>query len=272
MQNTKKYYIILIIGGISFGTAAIFIKFSNLTPGTIALFRFLIAGLILSLGKINIKKIIKYAPFGFLLSTHMILFIYSVYKTTIIDATVLVSTSPFFAILLSPLGKFKTEKIDIIIAIIGFSGVVIMNYPIIPGYLIGNIIAIISAFTIALYTTLLSKQNTTENPIQLTSEIYISSSIFSLPLFLYQGIGQISQTSILALLGLIFIPTLIGHTSVIYSSGKVKPQYIETIGLLEPVVATILAIPIFRQIPNAQQIIGSILIILSILIITRQSK
>ncbi|ARM76620.1 DMT family transporter [Acidianus manzaensis] len=268
----NKYYSILIIGGISFGTAAIFIKFSNLTPGAIALFRFLIAGLILSLGKINIKKIITYAPFGLLLSIHMILFIESVYKTTIIDATVLVSTSPFFAILLSPIGKFKTEKIDIIVALIGFIGVLIMNYPIVPGYLLGNILALISAFTIALYTTLLSKNSSTENPLQLTSEIYISSSIFSLPLFIYQGIGQINPISILSLLGLIFIPTLIGHTSVIYSSGKVKPQYIETIGLLEPVVATLLAIPLFKQIPNIQEIIGSILIILSIIIITIYKK
>lgn len=263
----NKYYTILIIGGISFGTAAIFIKLSDLTPGAITLFRFLIAGLILSLGRINIKKIISYLPLGFLLALHMVLFIESVYMTTIIDATVLVSTSPFFAILLSPLGKFRLEKLDVIIAAIGFTGIIIMNYPLPTGYLIGNVLALISAFAIALYTTLLSKINA-ENPIELTANIYISSSIFSLPLFLYQGMGKVNEISILSLLGLIFIPTLVGHTSIVYSSGKVKPQYIETIGLLEPVVATLLAIPIFNQIPNFQEIIGSILIILSIIIIT----
>jgi len=89
----KNY--VLILGGISFGTTAIFIKFSEITPGSIAFFRFLIAGLILSLGKIGPKKIIKYSPFGLLLSLHMITFILGVYNTTIIDATVLVSTSPF---------------------------------------------------------------------------------------------------------------------------------------------------------------------------------
>lgn len=267
----NKYYTILILGGISFGTAAIFIKLSNLTPGAIAFLRFLIAGLILSLGKIDIRKIIRYLPLGFLLSLHMILFIESVYKTTIIDATVLVSTSPFFTILLSPLSKFKTEKIDILIAIMGFLGIIIMNYPIPTGYLIGNLLALISAFTIALYTTLLSKKDN-EKPLELTSSIYLASSFFSLPLFIYQGIGELSVISILSLLGLIFIPTLIGHTSIIYASGKVKPQYIETIGLLEPVVATLLAIPIFNQIPSIQEIIGSTLIILSIIIISLKTS
>lgn len=159
----NKSYVILIIGGISFGTAAIFIKFSDLTPGAIAFFRFLVAGLILSLGKIDLRKIIKYSPFGLLLSLHMITFILGVYNTTIIDATVLVSTSPFFAILLSPLSKFKAERIDAVITAIGFSGVLIMNYPLQLGYLYGNIMSLISAFLISLYTTLLRRNE--ENPL-----------------------------------------------------------------------------------------------------------
>ncbi|BDC17120.1 DMT family transporter [Acidianus sp. HS-5] len=261
----NKNYAILIVGGISFGTAAIFIKFTGLTPGSIAFFRFLVAGLILSLGKIDLRKVLKYSPFGLLLSLHMITFILGVYNTTVIDATVLVSTSPFFAILLSPLSKFKAERIDAIITAIGFSGVLIMNYPLQPGYLYGNTMSLISAFLISLYTTLLSKND--ENPLVLTSSIYISSSFFSLPFMIYQGIGKVDLTAMLSLLGLIFIPTLIGHTSVIYSSNKVKPQYIETIGLLEPVVATILAIFTFNQIPTLFEILGSTLIVSSIMIV-----
>jgi drug/metabolite transporter (DMT)-like permease len=69
------------------------------------------------------------------------------------------------------------------------------------------------------------------------------------------------------LLGLIFIPTLIGHTSVIYASNKVKPQYIETIGLLEPVVASIIAIFTFNQIPTLFEVLGSVLIVSSIILV-----
>jgi drug/metabolite transporter (DMT)-like permease len=125
--------------------------------------------------------------------------------------------------------------------------------------------SLISAFLISLYTTLLSRNE--ENPLILTSSIYISSSIFSLPFMIYQGLGKIDSTSILSLLGLIFIPTLIGHTSVIYASNKVKPQYIETIGLLEPVVASIIAIFTFNQIPSLFEILGSALIVSSIIFV-----
>ncbi|QIJ32834.1 DMT family transporter [Acidianus brierleyi] len=267
----NKYFTLLVFGGISFGTAAIFIKICDLSPSAIAFFRFLIAGLILSFGKINLKQIIKVMPFGFLLAIHMILFIMSVNITSIIDATVLVSTSPLFAILLYPLSKFTPSKMEIISALTAFLGVIILNYPIIPGEFEGNVFAIISAFMISLYTIFLSRKDAGD-PISLTSAIYISSSIFMIPLMLINGVGKINMISIIALMGLIALPTLLGHTSVIVSSGHVKPHVIETIGLLEPVVATILAIIFFHQIPNIYEIIGSVIIVLSIFIILYRSS
>jgi drug/metabolite transporter (DMT)-like permease len=267
----NKYFTLLIFGGISFGTAAIFIKICDLSPSAIAFFRFFIAGLILSFGKINFKQIIKVMPFGLLLAIHMVLFVMSVKITSVIDATVLVSTSPLFAILLYPLSRFTPTKLEIISALTAFVGVIILNYPIIPGELEGNIFAIISAFMIALYTIFLSRKDN-EDPISLTSAIYISSSIFMVPSIFIGGVGKVNLVSILALVGLIVLPTLLGHTSVIVSSGHVKPHIIETIGLLEPVVASILAIIFFNQIPNIYEIIGSIIIVLSIFIILYRSS
>ena len=264
----NKYYALLIVGGISFGTASIFIKFSDMSPPALAFFRFFIAGLILSaFSSFNPRKVIKYSLFGFLLALHMLTFIISVYTTTIIDATVLVSTSPFFVILLSRFTSFKNTKKEIIASIVGFVGVILVNFPLTLGYLLGNVIAIVSAFLIAVYTTLLSKVN--EDSLSLTSSIYLSSSIFTFPLIFIQGLGKIDLTSILSLLGLIFLPTLIGHTSIVVSSGKVKPQHIEIIGLLEPVTASVLAFFLFNQIPSLYQIIGASLIILAVIYVIK---
>ncbi|MCG3108125.1 hypothetical protein L3N51_00406 [Metallosphaera sp. J1] len=263
----NKYYFILILGGITFGTAAIFIKLSEMSPGMIAFARFFIAGLILSRGKLDPRKILSQWKVGLLLSAHMILFIFSVYHTTIIDSTVLVSTSPLFSLALAPLVGIPTTRKEIITGLVAFLGVVLMNFPVNQGYLLGNLMAIVSAFTIALYTILLSKTGT-EDPLLLTSYIYLMSSLFSLPVALLQGPGRIDLPSTLSLLGLIALPTLVGHTSVIYASGHVKPQHIEVIGLLEPVVATLLALPIFNQVPSLLEIVGGGMIVLSISILT----
>jgi len=262
----NRYYTILILGGITFGTAAIFIRFSSLSPSFIAFSRFFVAGLILSRGRLSLKEIAgKWRP-GLLLAAHMILFILSVYRTTIIDSTVLVSTSPLFSLALAHFVGIRTTKKELIAGLLAFLGIVIMNYPLQAGLLLGNFLAIISALTIALYTIILAK-GSTEDPMILTSQIYLASSIFSFPLVLLQGIGNVNMTSLLSLLGLIALPTLIGHTSVIYSSGHVKPQHIEIIGLLEPVVASVLAVPLFGQIPTSTEVLGSAMVIVSIIVI-----
>ncbi|AWS00703.1 EamA family transporter [Metallosphaera hakonensis JCM 8857 = DSM 7519] len=262
----NKYYTILIIGGITFGTAAIFIKLSNLTPGMIAFSRFFVAGLILSRGKLPLRRILKQWKVGALLAAHMILFVLSVYHTTVIDSTVLVSTSPLFSLVLAPLVGIGTTRREAIAGITAFLGVLIMNFPLNQGYLLGNILAILSALTVSLYTVLLSKTDN-QDPLLLTSYVYIMSALFSFPIAILQGVGQVNLISVLSLLGLIMLPTLIGHTSVIYSSGHVKPQHIEVIGLLEPVVATILAYLIFSQAPTTLEVVGGAIIILSIIMI-----
>ena len=263
----NKYYFILILGGITFGTAAIFIKLSGMSPGMIAFTRFFIAGLILSRGRLHLRRILSQWKVGLLLSAHMILFIFSVYYTTIIDSTVLVSTSPLFSLALAPLVGIPTTKKEIITGAVAFMGVILMNFPVNQGYLLGNVMAIISALTIALYTILLSKTKN-EDPLLLTSYIYLMSSVFSFPIALVEGPGRVDLVSILSLLGLIALPTLVGHTSVIYASGHVKPQHIEVIGLLEPVVATLLALPILNQVPTPLEIVGGGMIVLSVSILT----
>lgn len=260
------------MGGASFGTASIFIKESQLTPAAITFLRFAVAGFILSKGRfVHELKLKEYLVLGGLLSLHMFTFVEGVYHTTIIDATVLVSTSPFFVVILSFLGKYGTTRRDLIAVIIGFLGVVLINFPLNEGDILGNLISVFSAFTIALYTLKLSKI-AVRDPLGNTAWIYLTSALFSFPFFLLEGIGRIDLVSILSLIGLIFLPTLIGHTSIVVASGKVKPQHIETIGLLEPVVATALSIQLFREVPTPLELLGSTLIISSIIVVIRSEE
>lgn len=262
----NKYYTALILGGITFGTAAIFIRFSSLTPSFIAFARFFVAGLILSKGRLSLREVFARWKPGVLLAIHMILFVLSVDRTTIIDSTVLVSTSPLFSLVLAHYVGIKTTRKEIVAGILAFLGILIMNFPLQPGLLLGNLLAVLSALAITLYTVVLAK-GPSEDPLALTSQIYLASSLFSFPLVLFQGIGDFTLPSLLSLLGLIAFPTLVGHTSVVYSSGHVKPQHIEIIGLLEPVVATALAVPLFGQIPTPTEALGGSLVITSIAII-----
>ncbi|SAI86723.1 DMT family transporter [Saccharolobus solfataricus] len=249
--------IILFLGGIAFGTAAIFVKFCSITPPFITFLRFLIAGILLlpfvlkRRRKIFLKRFILPSLF---LSLHMLFFVSSVFLTTIASSTILVSTSPIFAML------FK-KKIDpfIIMAILG---IFVMNFNTSFGYIFGNILAILSAISFAIYTYLLSRLN--YDFLSTIPIIYLISSIFMIPVLPFYGLGDINLTSILAVLGLVLVPTLIGHGSVIYTANKLPISLVTSAELIEPVVATILAILIFHQIPDIQEIVGGTITLISI--------
>ncbi|ARM74668.1 DMT family transporter [Acidianus manzaensis] len=252
---------ILFLGGVAFGTAAIFVKFCTISPPLITFLRFVLAGSILLAfsrkGKFKLKYFIIPSLF---LSLHMMFFVSSVFLTTISASTILVSTSPIFAMILR-------RRIDLFI-LTAIAGIIIINYSVSFGYLLGNVLALLSAVSFAFYTYFLSKLH--YDFTSTASFIYLLSSTFMIPILPVYGIGEFNLVSILAVLGLVLIPTLIGHGSIIYTANKLPISLVTSAELIEPVVATLLAIPIFHQIPNIQEIIGGAITLISIYFIFKK--
>lgn len=129
-----------ITAGVLFGTAAIFIRFlQNLDAFSIAFWRLIIACLILAiilivLGKSfnfnlvrkNLKELLILSIF---LALHFIFFISAVKDTTILNATVLVNTTPIFSIFVSSfLFHLKPSRLAIVGLTISFLGVCVIAY------------------------------------------------------------------------------------------------------------------------------------------------
>ncbi|AAY81125.1 DMT family transporter [Sulfolobus acidocaldarius] len=258
---------LLFFGGVAFGTAAIFVKFCSITPPYITLFRFLFAGLVLLLigrairkqgnnknshnNPISLRKLVLPSLF---LSLHMVLFVFSVFLTTIAASTILVSTSPIFAMI------FK-RRVDLFV-ILAILGIVIMNLNSPFGSIVGNLMAVISALSFALYTYFLSKIQ--YDFFTVTPRIYIISSAFMVPVLPFFSMGNFNLETLMAILGLVFIPTIIGHGSVIYSANKVPISLVTSAELIEPVVATLLAFILFSQVPSLEEIVGGVLTLISL--------
>ena len=129
-----------ITAGVLFGTAAIFIRFlQNLDAFSIAFWRLIIACLALAmilivLGKsfhLNLvrKNLKELFILSFFLGLHFIFFISAVKDTTILNATVLVNTSPIFSMFVSSfIFKLKPSRLAILGLTISFIGVCVIAY------------------------------------------------------------------------------------------------------------------------------------------------
>ncbi len=276
------------VAGTLFGTAAIFIRFvTGASVFSIGLWRLIIASLVLALIIAFFRRAFDWNPIrkeagriailGILLGLHFILFISAVVDTTIINATVLVNTSPIWSMFVSSLiFKLKPSRVATIGILVSFLGVVIIAYgdaavgtwtP----QLKGDLEAVLAAIVESFYLNYGRETRRRTNLVPLMLTIYVFSALTILAIGI--GIGQsfmfpLQWTNILALLGLGVLPTALAHSFYFSSLSHLKSFETATMALLEPVGATVLGIILFTQIPSPIFVVGAVLVIAGIFAVT----
>jgi len=287
-----------IAAGVLFGTAAIFIKFlQNLDAFSIAFWRLIIACLALAmilivLGKsfhLNLvrKNLKELFILSFFLSLHFIFFISAVKDTTILNATVLVNTTPIFSMFVSSfLFKLKPSRLAILGLTISFIGVCVIAYTetitanahpgVFSGNLKGDLEAVLAALVESFYLnygrrirnqmTILS----TMFPIYMLTAVIVG--VLSIPATNKILTLPTETAIILPLVGLGILPTAIAHTLYFSSLSNLKSFETATMALLEPVGATFLGIILFQEIPQYLFVFGAALILLGIIFIVKEKS
>lgn len=287
-----------ITAGVLFGTAAIFIKFlQNLDAFSIAFWRLIIACVALAmilivLGKsfhLNLvrRNLKELFILSFFLSLHFIFFISAVKDTTILNATVLVNTTPIFSMFVSSfLFKLKPSRLAILGLTISFIGVCVIAYTetitananpgVFSGNLKGDLEAVLAALVESFYLNYGRK---------IRNQMTILSTMFPIYMLTAVIVGVLSipatnkiltlptETAIiLPLVGLGILPTAIAHTLYFSSLSNLKSFETATMALLEPVGATFLGIILFQEIPQYLFVFGAALILLGIIFIVQEKS
>ncbi len=276
-----------VVAGALFGTAAIFInllKAGGFQDGfSIAFWRLVVASLILavvvfaSFRRFNWsllrKDIHRISLLGVLIGLHFILFVSAVLDTTIINATVLVNTTPIWSMFVSSLiFKLRPSRLAVFGIALSFLGVFIITYGHAASLtwtvqLKGDLEAILAAVVESFYLSYgrETRQKMPLLPLMFTIYIFAgvtvlvtglaASSTFAFPV-------ELSMVS--ALIGLGILPTAMAHSFYFSSLSNLKSFETATMALLEPVGATVLGIFIFAQIPNLIFVLGAVLVLTGI--------
>jgi len=286
--------------GVLFGTAAIFIRFlQNLDTFCIAFWRLIVACLILAIVLVVLKKSFNFSVvrknlkelfiLSVFLALHFILFISAVKDTTILNAAVLVNTTPIFSVFVSTfLFKIKPSRLAILGLAISFMGVCVIAYAettvtnanaypegIFPS-LKGDLEAVLAALVEAFYLNYGRRMRKKMNVLPTMLPIYVLTAAII-------GISSIPATSkfltlptaaeiILPLIGLGILPTAAAHTLYFSSLSNLKSFETATMALLEPIGATILGIILFQEKPAAIFVFGAVFILLGILFIAKEKN
>jgi drug/metabolite transporter (DMT)-like permease len=276
-----------VTAGALFGTAAIFIRFlAGVSVFSIAIWRLVIASLFLTVVVLTFersfdwtalrKNFVRIAVLGVLLGSHFILFVSAVLDTTIINATVLVNTTPIWSMFVSGLiFKLKPSRLAVFGIAVSFLGVFIITYGDAASLtwslqLKGNLEAMLAAVVEAFYLSYgrETRQRTSILPLMLTIYIFAAITV------LVAGVGTASSLAfpvnlslILPLIGLGLLPTALAHSFYFSSLSNLKSFETATMALLEPVGATLLGIAIFAQFPDPIFVLGAVLVLAGIVFV-----
>ena len=280
-RNRKIALIEGITAGTLFGTAAIFINFlRGLDVFSIVLWRLVFASIFILLILIVLrrptvqnqlkKNWLRVLFLGFLIGLHFILFVSAVLDTTILNATVLVNTTPIWSMIVSSLiFKLKPSRLAVVGILTSFFGVGLLTYGDVSSgvwtiSLKGDMEAILAAVVEAFY---LSYGRDTRRKTPLLN-LMMMMYMFSVATVIVVGAAMRSDFSLptqlsllLALIGLGLLPTAMAHTFYFSSLSHLKSFETATMAFLEPVVASLLGILIFAQVPNALFVLGAVLVL-----------
>lgn len=292
-------------GILAVSTASILIRFAQRDAPSmvIAAYRLGVATLILApfgvkrsiveLRSLQPKQIIGLLFSGIFLAIHFAVWITSLEYTSITSSVVLVTTTPLWVALLSPL--FLKEKLHrevwlgLVLAMLGGAivafhdactiGTAGISCEPFQGFLggkalIGNVLALIGAFSAAGYMIL---GRSIRPKFSLVSYTFVVYGISAVVLFGLVSIGRYSlvdypaQTFVWFLL-LGIIPQVLGHSSFNWALKYVPAAFVSLALIGEPVGATILAVIILREAPNAMEIVGGVMILAGIYLASRASS
>jgi drug/metabolite transporter (DMT)-like permease len=224
---------------------------------------------------------------SFFLGLHLIFFVSAVKDTTILNATVLVNTSPIFSMLVSSfLFKLKPSRLALAGLTVSFIGVCIIAYAetitgstgvqskAFSSSLIGDLEAVLAAVVEAFYLNYGRKLRSEMSILTAVLPMYALTAIvigvIGLPVT--QRIPALPTTTelILPLLGLGILPTAIAHTLYFSSLSNLKSFETATMALIEPIGATFLGMALFQEIPAPLFGFGAALTLLGILFVVKQ--
>jgi len=296
-RPSKLFVSIAILGGIlAVSTASIFIRFAQREAPSlvVAAFRLTLASLILAplaltryrgeLRALTRRELLPGLLSGFFLALHFATWISSLEYTTVASSVVLVTTTPLWVALLSPLilreANGKTVVIGMLLALIGGGFVGIsdsctwQNGLVCPPLstfvrgtaFFGDFLALCGAWMAAGYILIGRRLRAR---MSLIPYIFVVYGMAAIVLLIILGVsrervfGYLPLTYLWLLL-LAIVPQLLGHSTFNWALRYLPASLVSITLLGEPIGSTILAFIILKESPTLLKIAGAVLILAGI--------
>ena len=304
-QPSKPFVTLAILGGIlAVSTSSIFIRFAQQDAPSlvVAAYRLTLASLILAplaltryrteLSALTRREVLLGLLSGFFLALHFATWISSLEYTTVASSVVLVTTTPLWVALLSPLilreANDRMVIIGMLLALLGGGIVGISDAcswqnglvcPPLASFVrgsafLGDLLALCGAWMAAGYIMIGRRLRAKISLIPYIFLVYGMAAIVLLAILGLSGESAFGYAPLtfLWLLLLALVPQLLGHSTFNWALRYLPASLVSVTLLGEPIGSTLLAYIILRESPTPLKITGAVLILTGIYVTSIQPR
>lgn len=271
--------VMIVVGVIGIALSSIFVRYSQAPSAVTAAYRLLWTVLLLTpvaMGKKENRKEILKMPkknlilsilSGIFLAAHFALWFESLQHTSVASSTTIVCTEVIWVALgfcLFLKGRLSWKAVLAIgVTLVGSALIAWSDSGSAGGHLYGDILALVAAVAVAVYTLIGQQMRQTVSTTAYTYVVYVSCAVTLLLLCLVRGENLVAYGFSAPIVGLLLavFSTILGHSIFSWCLKYFTPSFVSASKLCEPVVAAVMAIFLFREMPQPVQIIGGVLIL-----------
>lgn len=279
MKHLEKHpMILLIVGILGISLSSIFVKFSTAPSAVTAAFRLCWTVLFLTpvvfgrkavrkeLFSLDKKTVFLSVLSGLFLAVHFVLWFESLQHTSVASSTTIVCTEVIWVCLgycLVLKGKLTAKAAAAILITLVGSALIAYSDSGSEAHLYGDILALLSAMAVAVYTLIGQVVRKNASTTVYTYIVYTACAIALVLtcLFQKQELFAYGESPVIVGLLLAVFSTILGHSIFSWCLKYYSPAFVSASKLCEPVVAALVAIPLFWEIPRPVQILGGVLIL-----------
>lgn len=291
MNKLEKHPgIVMVIGILGISMSSILIKYSTGPSAVTAAWRLIWTVILMCpvmIGKKEVrqelaslpgKQLVQSIVSGVFLAVHFGFWFEALRQTTVASASTIVSTEVIWVSLgfcLFLKGKLSIRAMGaILVAMVGSALIAWSDSGTGGSHLYGDLLALMAALAVAVYMLLGRVVQETVSTTVYTFVVYATCAAVLVGLCAFQGnnlMGFGANPVIVGLLLAVF-STILGHSIFSWCLKFYTPSFVSAAKLMEPVVASFLAVFLFGEIPTALQLLGGGLIITGLYAYTKLEK
>jgi len=261
-------------------SASILTKYCNISAASIGFWRVFGAAILILPFAIWISKKENKNKFftkgtllaGFFLGAHFTTWCWGIQNTSIANACLFIGLqpliTPFIAHYMIGERLNKWEMLAVVLAVFGTIWLTIFQFNANRSDLAGIAVTFLSAILCSTYFVLSRKYRAGLHIFVFSTEVFfVAAFVQAIAAYSIYGSIQVGDTrSIIALVGLVLLPTIGGHALVMYLLKYAKPQLISFSVPTQFVFATLMAVPLFKEVPQLWFYPGAALVIAGVIL------